>query len=86
MDRNLQKQRASVFLYTTRPRPYIITALLVLALQVISAFCMESGGQPFVIDTEAYMAGNFEEAIRYVPENVTPMKTGLLVIVQTVSF
>ena len=86
VERKLLKQRASVLLYTTRPRPYIITALLVLALQAISTFCMESGGQPFVINMQAFMAGNMEEAIQYVPENVTPLKTGLLVLAQTVSF
>ena len=75
MDRQLLKRRASELLYTTRPRPYIVTALLVLILQIISTFCVESGGQPFVIDMKEYMAGHFEEAIRYVPENVTPFNT-----------
>ena len=86
MDRQLLKRRASELLYTTRPRPYIVTALLVLILQIISTFCVESGGQPFVIDMKEYMAGHFEEAIRYVPENVTPLKTGLLLVAQMVNF
>jgi hypothetical protein len=85
LDRTLLKRRAVEFLYTTRPRPYIFTALLVLLLQTISYFCMQLGGQPFVIDMEAYMAGHFEEAIRYVPENVTPLRSGLLLLAQSVS-
>ena len=67
MDRRSLKSRAVAFLYTTRPRPYIITALLVLMIQLISLFFMELGGQPYVLDMSAYMAGNFEEAIRFVP-------------------
>lgn len=86
MERNLQKQRATECLYTTSPRPYIVTALLVLALQVISTFCMKSGGQPFVVDMQAYMAGNIEEAVHYVPQNVTPLKTALLLMAQMVNF
>lgn len=86
MDRKSLKERATVFLYTTRPRPYIVTALFVLAIQLISTFCFENGGQPFTVDTQAYLAGNVEEAIHFVPENVTPVRTGILLLAQTVAF
>ena len=85
MDRRLLKKRAGEFLYTTSPRPFIIAAILVLLTQLISLFCMELGGQPFVVDMDAYMAGNFEEAVRYVPENITPVKSVLLLLAQAVS-
>lgn len=85
MDRSSYKKRAVEFLFSTRPRPYFFTAVLVLVIQLISLFCMELGGQPYVLDMAAYTAGNYEEAIRFVPENVTPLKSTLLLMAQAVT-
>ncbi|MBO6004789.1 MAG: DUF975 family protein, partial [Verrucomicrobia bacterium] len=53
--------------------------------QIISTICTELQCQPLVMNMQAYMAGNMEEALTYVPENVTPLKTTILVIAQIVS-
>ncbi len=71
MDRYEIKKRATILLYTVKPRPFIVTVLLLAFLEAINMVSMQIGGQPFVFDPAAAKIGDLENMIRYVPENVT---------------
>lgn len=84
MDRTELKNRATVLLYTTRPRPYIVTAFLVLIYQLISMLSTNIGGQPFVLNMSAAQSGNWQEAVTFAPENLKTSTSLILLGLQIV--
>ena len=84
MDRIKQKSKASVLLYTTRPRPYIVSAIMVAIYELISYLSTRIGGQPFVIDMSAFYNGDMEAAVRFVPENMSPVNSTILLALQLI--
>ena len=78
MNRYEVRKWAAAFTLTTRPHPYFVTIFFVLVAQLVTLLSMEVGGQPFVIDMDAVAAGQPENAVLFVPENVTTMSSLLL--------
>lgn len=78
------KKRAASLLYTTKPNPYFVTAVYVIFFQAISTLGLNFGGQPFMVDLEAVTVGNYENAIMFVPENMTTPTTIFLIAAELV--
>ena len=76
------KSWATYLLFLTRPHPYMVAMVFVLCLQALSLINMQVGGQPFVMDPEAMAAGDFVNAIRFTPENLTWKTSAILLALE----
>ncbi len=81
---NELKRRSAALLNFTTPSPYYITIVYVILTQAISTLLMNAGGQPFVFDSDAFMAGNYDAVIVFTPENVTAVTTALMLAAELV--
>ena len=78
------KRRAAQLINFTSPSPYYITIVYVVLYQAISTLAVNSGQQPFIVDLQAFNAGNYESAVVFAPENMTASFTALLLAAEIV--
>lgn len=81
-DTRFLKRRSIFLIGTTQPNPCVITLLLLLVSQMISFLSLRIGGQPFVIDFDALSAMDAENAVRFVPENMTGISSAFMLAFQ----
>lgn len=84
MNRREIRARAGTYMMITRPRPYFVTLFYMLISQLVATVSLQVGGQPFVIDMEAAAAGDTENMLQFVPENVSLGASLLLLALELV--
>ena len=78
------KRKSAELINFSSPSPYYITIVYVIITHALSTLSMNIGGQPFVLNMDAFNAGNYDALITYAPENVTAAASAFMLAAEII--